>query len=48
MVADATHNDEEIREMILNGRRAVWPKLCQIRNAVKVSQAIDEILAELE
>ncbi|MBT7720903.1 MAG: AMP-binding protein [Halieaceae bacterium] len=48
LVADATHNDGEIREMILNGRRAVWPKLCQIRNAVKVSQAIDEILAELE
>jgi len=42
------NNDEEIREMILNGRRAVWPKLCQIRNAVKVGQAIDEILAELE
>lgn len=41
-------NDQEISEMIMAGRRATWPRVEQIRNAVLISKAINGHLKELE
>lgn len=41
-------SEEHIQKVILEGRRAIWPKLCQIKNSVTISKLIDEILEDLE
>ncbi|MEM7504394.1 MAG: DUF3336 domain-containing protein [Pseudomonadota bacterium] len=40
----AYRRDEEIREMIMNGKRATWPKMEMIRLQTKIGRTLDRIL----
>jgi TAG lipase / steryl ester hydrolase / phospholipase A2 / LPA acyltransferase len=41
-------NDAEIADLIMDGRRATWPRIEQIRNATMVSKALGAHLSALE
>ena len=38
----------EVEQLILAGKRAVWPKLAMIRNTSLISRVLDEILEEID
>jgi len=41
-------NEGEIEDLIMAGRRAVWPKLAMIRNTTLIGRVLDEILEQID
>ncbi|MGB0213166.1 MAG: DUF3336 domain-containing protein, partial [Algiphilus sp.] len=39
---------DDVRRFILEGERATWPRMAQVRNQLMVSQALERCLANLE
>tara|TARA_R110000772_G_scaffold226474_1_gene337146 strand:- start:25671 stop:27152 length:1482 start_codon:yes stop_codon:yes gene_type:complete len=42
------YKDNDIENLILAGRRSVWPRLAQTRNALCLSQKLDELLVKVD
>ncbi len=42
------YEDNDIDTLILAGRRSVWPRLAQIRNSLRPSQQLDELLIKFD
>ena len=42
------YKDNDIENLILAGRRSVWPRLAQTRNALCLSQRLDELLVKVD
>lgn len=39
---------DDVRRFILEGERATWPRMAQVRNQVRISQTLERCLARLE
>ncbi|NKI16585.1 hypothetical protein HCU74_04020 [Spongiibacter sp. KMU-166] len=42
------YENNDIDTLILAGRRSVWPRLAQIRNSLRPSQQLDELLIKFD
>jgi TAG lipase/steryl ester hydrolase/phospholipase A2/LPA acyltransferase len=42
------YKDNDIENLILAGRRSVWPRIAQTRNALCLSQKLDELLVKVD